>query len=98
MYDDPYTMRHFAHFTLIFAQLSVYRQALMVEAATLGWPLIRQMAAHYAYDELTWSCTSQYLFGKDFLVAPVRSIPLLLMLLLKYYYNYYYSSFYHQSH
>ena len=73
MYDDAFTMQHFGHFTLIFAQLSVYRQALMVEAATKGWPLIRQMAAHYAYDEMTWSCTSQYLFGRDFLVAPVLS-------------------------
>ena len=66
-------MRHFGHFSLIFAQLSVYRKTLMAEAAALGWPLIRQMAAHYSYDDMTWSCTSQYLFGKDFLVAPVLS-------------------------
>ena len=28
-------------------------------------------AAHYAYDEDTWELTDQYMFGADFMVAPV---------------------------
>ena len=74
---------------MIFAQLSGYRQTLMVEAATLGWPLMRQMAAHYAHDDMSWSCTSQYLFGKDFLVAPVLLISPSFSF-SSYYYNYHY--------
>jgi Glycosyl hydrolases family 31 len=33
--------------------------------------LILLQAAHYAYDEDTWELTDQYMFGADFMVAPV---------------------------
>lgn len=43
----------------------------MQEAHEKGWPLIRQMAAHFAFDENCWELTSQFMFGADFLIAPV---------------------------
>jgi len=71
VYHDEVTMTHFAQFAKIFAHLADYRSLLMQEAAQKGWPLIRHMAAHYAYDEQCWSLVSQYMFGTDFLIAPV---------------------------
>lgn len=71
VYHDTETMGHFGRFAHIFAQLRQYRRACMEEAHLKGWPLIRSMAAHYAYDPVSWQLTSQYLFGADFLVAPV---------------------------
>jgi alpha-glucosidase (family GH31 glycosyl hydrolase) len=50
VYDDEVTMTHFAQFARVFAQLAAYRGELMAEAARKGWPLMRPMAAHYAYD------------------------------------------------
>ena len=71
VYQDEETMAYFTRFTQIFAHLATYRKGLMLEAESKGWPLIRSMAAHYAYDPKSWEMTSQYLFGEDFLIAPV---------------------------
>ena len=71
IYDDDRTMTHFAKFTNIFSFLSDYRSVLMQEAHEKGWPLIRQMAAHFAFDEHCWGLTGQFMFGADFLIAPV---------------------------
>lgn len=71
IYDDDRTITHFAKFTNIFAFLSDYRSVLMREAHEKGWPLIRQMAAHFAFDDNCWELTSQFMFGADFLIAPV---------------------------
>lgn len=71
IYDDDRTITHFAKFTNIFSFLSDYRSVLMQEAHEKGWPLIRQMAAHFAFDENCWELTSQFMFGADFLIAPV---------------------------
>lgn len=64
-------MRHFGKFAKIFAHLRAYRRELMKVAGSKGWPLMRPMAAHYAYDEECWKLITQYLFGEDFLVSPV---------------------------
>lgn len=63
IYDDEPTMTHFAIFTNIFAYLEEYRTILMQEANLYGWPLMRQMAAYYAYDSECWELTTQYMFG-----------------------------------
>lgn len=33
--------------------------------------VIRPLAMHYAYDEVVWDITEQYLVGTELLVAPV---------------------------
>jgi len=71
IYDDALTLRHFGNFAKIFAALTPYRRALMAEASEKGWPLMRPMAAHHADDTEVWAITDQFMFGKDFLVAPV---------------------------
>lgn len=87
LYDSEATMLHFAQFARIFAFLAPYRSALLLEASQKGWPLMRHMAAHFAYDPQVimqpklnqlqpnipqvWPLTQQFLFGEDFLVAPV---------------------------
>lgn len=71
IYDDCTSITHFALFASIFAELAPYREKLMQEAHEHGWPLIRPMAAYFGYDEVCWELTAQYMFGPDFLVAPV---------------------------
>jgi hypothetical protein len=71
IFDDADTMTHFAKFSDIFVFLSDYRSRLMEEAFHYGYPLIRSMIAHFGYDEHCWSLTNQYMFGSEFLVAPV---------------------------
>jgi alpha-glucosidase (family GH31 glycosyl hydrolase) len=71
VYDDENTITHFAKFAGVFAELADYRGVLMGEAESRGWPLIRHMAAHYSYDSRSWELVSQFMFGEDFLIAPV---------------------------
>jgi len=71
LYDSEATTLHFAKFASIFAFLAPYRSALLADASQKGWPLMRHMAAHFAYDPKVWPLTQQFLFGEDFLVAPV---------------------------
>jgi len=71
IYDNYITMSHFAYFSKIFKFLASYRFVLMKEAELLGYPVMRPMAMHYAYDPVSWSLSDQFMFGSEFLVAPV---------------------------
>lgn len=71
IYDDDCTLSHFAIFSDIFAELADYRLQLMGRSRSHGTPLIRPMFADYSYDDQAWSHNEQFLFGSDFLVAPV---------------------------
>lgn len=71
IYSSPRITLHFSLFTQVFVKLTAYRKLLMQEAELYGWPMIRPMAAYYAYDNITWDLTEQFMFGADFLVAPV---------------------------
>lgn len=71
IYDSESNTVQFGKFAQIFAHLAPYRKVLIQEAAEKGWPLIRHMAAHFAYDKSVWLLTQQYMFGADILVAPV---------------------------
>jgi alpha-glucosidase (family GH31 glycosyl hydrolase) len=64
-------MTHFSIFAKIYGQLADYRYHLMSEAEAKGYPVIRSLAMHFGYDPITWSLHEQYLFGSDFLIAPV---------------------------
>mmetsp|Transcript_19184 Transcript_19184/g.17396 ORF Transcript_19184/g.17396 Transcript_19184/m.17396 type:complete len:188 (+) Transcript_19184:578-1141(+) len=71
IYDDQESIEFFSKFTRIFSYLRGYRKQLMNEAYELGHPLIRSMFFKYSNDEKAWDITHQYMFGNDFLIAPV---------------------------
>eukprot|EP00981_Chlorochromonas_danica_P010287 scaffold3079_cov187-Ochromonas_danica.AAC.14 len=71
IYDNSHTIAHFAEFAHIFANLSNYRIHLMEEARDYGYPLIRPMVMYFATENEMWGDTEQYMFGSDFLIAPV---------------------------
>ncbi len=48
-----------------------YIAGLMKEASTNGSPVIRTMFYEFPADEKCWECEDQYMFGPDYLVAPV---------------------------
>lgn len=54
-------------------QLKPYIGSLMEEAHRNGSPLLRAMFYEYPEDEECWNLSDQYMFGADYLVAPVLS-------------------------
>ncbi len=55
----------------IFATLNGYRQKVMEEAASKGYPVMRHPALHYPNDPQAWALEYQFMLGADFMVAPV---------------------------
>ncbi|MBR6256486.1 MAG: glycoside hydrolase family 31 protein [Lachnospiraceae bacterium] len=51
--------------------LKPYIAGLMKEAHKNGSPVIRTMFYEFPEDEKCWECEDQYMFGPDYLVAPV---------------------------
>jgi alpha-D-xyloside xylohydrolase len=47
----------------------IYTQAII--AANNGWPLLKAMFFNYPDDPTTWNLDDQYMFGDDFLIAPI---------------------------
>ncbi|MCM1055631.1 MAG: hypothetical protein NC394_08935 [Bacteroides sp.] len=54
--------------------LKDYIAGLMKEASETGAPLIRTMFYEFPEDEKCWSSPEQYMFGSEYLVAPVLSL------------------------
>jgi len=52
-------------------QLFPYIYSYSREAYDTGWPLMRALVLEYPTDKETFSLSSQFLFGKELLVAPV---------------------------
>jgi alpha-glucosidase/alpha-D-xyloside xylohydrolase len=52
-------------------QLLPYTYTLAWEARNTGMPLIRAMWLHYPNDKKVWGMGTQYLWGRDLLIAPV---------------------------
>ncbi|WP_240310938.1 alpha-glucosidase [Altererythrobacter sp. ZODW24] len=69
--DDPAVLAHFARMTRIHTALAPYVRSLCEEAATTGLPLQRPLFLHYPGDETACGIETQYLYGRDMLVAPV---------------------------
>lgn len=69
--DHPDTIKHFARFSRIYAVLADYRRQLCKEAAGQGLPMVRHPWLHYPNDAQVVKLKLQYLFGADFMVAPV---------------------------
>jgi alpha-glucosidase len=73
-YSDAQTLETFARWAKVFASLGEYRQALAVEAAESGLPLVRHPFIHYHGDPETGKITFQeFMLGPDLLVAPVTT-------------------------
>ena len=51
-----------------------YIAELMEETTKTGAPLIRTMFFEFPEDEKCWNLPEQYMFGSDYLVAPVLSL------------------------
>jgi alpha-D-xyloside xylohydrolase len=47
----------------------IYAQSKI--AANNGWPLLKAMFLNYPDDLTTWNLDNQYMFGDDFLIAPI---------------------------
>jgi alpha-glucosidase len=69
--QDPEVLAHFARMTKIYRHLAPYIRRLRGEASERGLPLQRPMFLHHEDDPATYAEQTQYLFGRDLLVAPV---------------------------
>lgn len=69
--QDPEVLAHFARMTRIYRHLAPYIRRLRDEAGERGLPLQRPLFLHHEDDPATYAEQTQYLFGRDLLVAPV---------------------------
>jgi len=51
--------------------LKPYIEGLMREASGTGAPLLRTMFYEFPEDQVCWDLTDQYMFGSEYLVAPI---------------------------
>lgn len=68
---DDETLATFSRWAKVYAALADYRQQLMTEAATRGYPLVRHLVLHYPDDVNVYGLEKEFLLGPDFLIAPV---------------------------
>jgi sulfoquinovosidase len=69
--QDPEVLAHFAHMTRVYRHLGPHIRRLRNEAGEQGLPLQRPLFLHHEDDPKTYAEQTQYLFGRDLLVAPV---------------------------
>ena len=70
-YTDDETMAHFTRCTKIFKALSFYRKQLIAAATDSGYPLVRHPFIQFPDDPNTFSLSYQFMYGSEFMVAPV---------------------------
>lgn len=70
-YEEEDTMLRFARLTQIYVALAPYMKELVRDNAIAGIPVQRPLFFHYEKDQKTYDIQTQYLLGKDMLVAPV---------------------------
>ena len=68
---DDDTLKTFSFWAKVFAALAEYRQGLMEEAASRGYPLVRHLVLHYPEDPNVYGLDTEFLLGRDLLVTPV---------------------------
>jgi alpha-glucosidase len=71
IYDDAGTYDQFARFAKVYAALAPYRIQVCAEAEQRGHPAVRPLLLHYPDDETAREIDSQFLLGRDILVAPI---------------------------
>lgn len=69
--QHPDVLAHFARMTRVYRHLGPYIRRLRDEASGKGLPLQRPLFLHHEDDPTTYAEQTQYLFGRDLLVAPV---------------------------
>ncbi|HEY0306793.1 MAG TPA: TIM-barrel domain-containing protein [Acidobacteriaceae bacterium] len=69
-YGDQ-ALANFRKFAVLHMSLFPYRYAAAQEAARNGMPLMRALVLNYQNDQRAREAKDEYLFGPDFLVAPV---------------------------
>lgn len=70
-YTNADTLDTFSYFAKVYAALSEYRESLMEEAASKGFPVVRHPLLHYPNDPEAWKLEYQWMLGPDCMVAPV---------------------------
>ena len=70
-YSDEETLKTFSYWAKIYAAFADYRKKLMQEMTSKGYPMIRHLILHYPHDPEVYSVEHQFLYGSEFLVAPV---------------------------
>jgi alpha-glucosidase len=71
IYDDAGTYDQFARFAKVYAALAPYRKQVCADAEQFGYPVVRPLFVHYPDDERAREIDTQFLLGRDLLVAPV---------------------------
>lgn len=71
IYDDEGTYDQFARFAKVYASLAPYRKNVCVEAEERGLPVVRPLFLHYPDDEKARETHTEFLLGREVLVAPV---------------------------
>lgn len=69
--SSPELLAHFARMTRVHRALAPYVAKLCDEAAATGVPLQRPLFLHHEDDADCYGVETQYLYGRDLLVAPV---------------------------
>ncbi|MDZ7688338.1 MAG: alpha-glucosidase [Halobacteriales archaeon] len=71
IYNDSGTYDQFARFAKVYASLAPYRKHVCAEAEERGLPVVRPLFLHYPDDETAREIHTQFLLGREILVAPV---------------------------
>lgn len=71
MDSDSETLMHFGRMAKIYKALGFYRKQLVDEAARTGHPIVRHPFLEYPQDANTYALRYQYMFGSEFMFAPV---------------------------
>ena len=69
--SDDQSLAHFGFYSYVHKLLGAYRKAAIYEATYQGTPLMRYMFMEFPSDVPSWNITSQFMFGSEFLVAPI---------------------------
>ena len=69
--SDEETLAHFARMSRLFVHLKPYSQVTLEEYCETGLPTIRHPILHYERDQILLKIKTEYLYGRDLLVAPV---------------------------
>lgn len=71
VYDDEDALKQFARLAKIHVALKPYLKQLVEENATRGLPVQCPLFVHYPEDRAAYQIQTEYLFGRELLVAPV---------------------------
>jgi alpha-glucosidase len=71
IYSSDSLYDHFSRCAKMYASFAPYRKAVCATATERGRPVVRPLFLHYPDDDTTRDIHSQFLLGRDLLVAPI---------------------------